>query len=82
MNRTIIIFIAIAFIFIGCAPSASIKTKNEVIDIFASFDEVGRPYRKVQEIEAIDQRGPKRRNRNRGIENLIKKARTQLVIYV
>jgi hypothetical protein len=57
----------------GCFPSVEIP-KTVDIGVFASFEEVKKPYRTIGEIEAEDGRSLKRRNRNETIEALKTKA--------
>jgi hypothetical protein len=82
MKRLWILFTMLSFMFIGCGPSARIQKtyiqmdqqKTGPIEVFNSFDEVGRPYKKVAELEVVDEREPDK-IRDRMIESLKTKAR-------
>lgn len=73
-----IILIVLSFIVIGCGPSVQVKkTYVQVnqqttgpVDIFSSFDAVGKSYKNVAELEVNDKRNSKNRNRNQMIESL------------
>ena len=74
---------AISLIMIGCGPKARIQKTYIQVDkkntgemtIFNSFDEVGRPYKKVAELKVDDHHSPDNVNRNKMIESLKSKAR-------
>jgi hypothetical protein len=53
-----IVLVAISFIMVGCAPQASIQKNTSEVDIFNSFDEVGRSYKKVAELKVTSHRPP------------------------
>jgi hypothetical protein len=78
-----ITLIAISLIMIGCAPHTQIQKihiqvdhqNTGEVDIFNSFDEVGRSYKKVAELKVTDNRPLNNKNRNRMIESLKSAAR-------
>ena len=69
-----IILVAILFIMIGCAPQAHIQKSTGEVDIFNSFDEVKRSYKKVAELKVTDHRPPNNKIRSKMIESLKSKA--------
>lgn len=78
MRTKLIVLIAISLLMIGCAPPTQIQKihirldqqNTGDVDVFNSFDEVGRSYKKVAEIESTDSRPLNTKNRNRLIESL------------
>jgi len=82
MKRIWIVFALFSFMILGCGPSAHIQKtyimvnqqKTGPIEVFNSFDEVERPYKKVAELKVVDQREPSDKIRERMIESLKKKA--------
>ena len=73
-----ITLIAISFIMVGCAPKTQIqKIYMQVdhqnpgeVDIFNSFDELGRSFKKVADLKVTDNCRLNNKNRNRMIESL------------
>ena len=67
---------------IGCAPKTQIQKihiqvdhqNTGEVDIFNSFDEVGRSYKKVAELKVKDHRPPNNKSRSKMIESLKSKA--------
>lgn len=80
--KKIMLLLVICLLVAGCSPSVEIQKAESLpgiqktvnIEVFASFEEVKKPYRRIGEIEAVDERIPKRRNRNETIEVLKTKA--------
>ena len=78
-----IAIISISLILSGCGPQVRIQKTHIRVDqkktgevtIFNSFDEVGKPYKKVAELKVNDHRLPKNVERNKMIEALKSKAR-------
>ena len=69
-----IVLVAISFIMVGCAPQARIQKNTGEVDIFNSFDEVGRSYKKIAELKVKDHRPPNNKSRSKMIESLKSKA--------
>jgi len=67
-----ITFIAISLIMIGCVPQTQIQKihirvdqqNTGEVDIFTSFDEIGRSHKKVAELKVTDKRPLNEKNRN------------------
>jgi hypothetical protein len=70
-----IVIVAMFFIMAGCAPQAHIQKNTGDVDIFNSFDEVGKSYQKVAELKVKNHRPPNSKNRTKMIESLKSKAR-------
>lgn len=69
-----IVLVVISFILVGCAPQARIQKDTVEMDIFNSFDEIGRSYKKVAELKVTDHRPPSNKTRSKMIESLKSKA--------
>ena len=69
-----IVLVAISFIMVACTPQASVQKYSGQVDIFNSFDEVGKSYKKVAELKVTDHRPPNDKIRNKMIESLKSKA--------
>ena len=78
-----ITLIAISLIMVGCAPKTQIQKINiqldhqnpGEVDIFNSFDELGRSFKKVADLKVTDNCRLNNKNRNRMIESLKSTAR-------
>ena len=69
-----IVLVALSVFMIGCAPQAGIQKNTGEMDLFYSFDEVGRSYKKVAELKVTDHRPPNNKIRSKMIESLKSKA--------
>ncbi|MBT8370631.1 MAG: hypothetical protein KJO34_06690 [Deltaproteobacteria bacterium] len=65
-----VVLVAISFIMVGCAPQSYIQKNTGEVDIFNSFDEVGKSYKKVAELKVKSHRPPNAKNRNKMIQSL------------
>ena len=82
MKRMWIAAVLLSFMILGCGPSAHIQKgyiqidqqKTGPIEVFTSFDDVGKPHKKVAELKVADQREPSKKVRDRMIESLKAKA--------
>ena len=70
-----IVIVALSFIMAGCAQQARIQKNTGEVDIFNSFDEVGKSYKKVAELKVKNHRPPNNKNRSKMIKSLKSKAR-------
>ena len=83
MKSIWIAFVILMFMMIGCGPQTRIQktyihveqAKTGAVDVFSSFDEVGRSYKKVAELKVIEQRPPDKKTTDAMIESLKTKTR-------